>query len=376
MTTVFWISCGLLLYVYVGYPILAWLLASLVGREPARRAIVPSVSLLIPARNEEAQIEAKVRNSLALDYPRARLEIVVASDGSTDRTGAIVKGFAPRGVRLLEARDHVGKSALLGQAVPQLRGELVVFSDASSQLEPQALRRLVQSFADARVGCVSGLYRLHSPEDLRAHGEGLYWRYETFLKRQESRLHSILGAHGALYAIRKELFQRLDAASINDDYLIPMRIVEQGYRAVYEPAAVAWEQEPASLKGEFARRRRIAAGNCQQVFALRRLLHPARGWLAWSFFSHKVLRTVAPLFMVSLLVNSLWLARPWAFAALGIQAALYLSAVAGYLCQRAGKTVRWLSPPLYFCLGNLAMLTGLLRFCFSRQRLAWDRARS
>lgn len=375
MTFVFLISLGTLLYIYAGYPLLVWILARLFGREPVQGDVTPTVSLLISAYNEEAHMADKLANSLSVEYPRDRLEIVVASDGSTDGTRRIVERFEGRGVRLLVMPDHIGKAAMLSRTVPLLRGELVVFSDASSALEPEALRTLVRNFADPQVGCVSGLYRVGGSGDLCSHGEGLYWRYETFLKHQESRLHSILGAHGAFYAIRQRLFQRLSAGSINDDYLIPMRIVEQGFRAVYEPAAVAWERERASVQGEFARRRRIAAGNCQQIAELGRLLWPSYGWVAWCFFSHKILRTVAPLLMVTVLVTSLFLPRGWPVPVLAIQALFYGSALAGYRCQRRGRMIRWLSPPLYFCLGNLAMLVGLLTFCFRRKQPAWGRAR-
>lgn len=376
MTLIFCLSLLTLVYIYAGYPLLVWWLATLFGRAPQRRAITPTVSLLIAAYNEEAHIEAKLRNSLALDYPKDRLEIVVASDGSTDGTNALVKQFATQGVTLLPVRDNIGKAALLARTVPLLRGQIVVFSDASSELEPQALRRLVRNFADIQVGCVSGLYRLRGGTDVRAQGEGLYWRYETFLKRQESRLHSILGAHGAFYGIRRELFQRLERATVNDDYLIPMRIVEQGYRAVYEPEAVCWEREVASVRGEFSRRRRIAAGNCQQMVQLYRLLNPfAHGWVAFCFFSHKVLRTLAPLLLLSALIASLWLPVPWAALTVSFQALFYASAWVGYQCQRRGRLIGWLSAPLYFCLGNLAMLAGCVQYCFNRQHLGWERAR-
>lgn len=376
MPLIFWVSLLTLLYVYAGYPLLVWALARLVGREPLRKPLTPSVSLLIPAYNEEAHIEEKLRNSLALDYPKDKLEIVVASDGSTDRTHEIVGRFSGRGVTLIALRDHVGKSAMLSRTVPLVSGDIVVFSDVSGDLEPGALRALLRNFADPRVGCVSGLYRLKGARDLRAQGEGLYWRYETFIKRQESRLHSILGAHGAFYAIRRSLFQRVAPHEVNDDYLIPMRIVAQGSRAVYEPQAVAWELEAASVGGEFARRRRIAAGNCQQIVALRRLLNPfAFGWLAFCFVSHKVLRTLAPLCLLTLLPASLWGPSPWAAVALGLQALLYGSAWAGFACQQRGQVIRWLSPPLYFCLGNWAMLAGVVTYCVSRRRLAWTRAR-
>jgi cellulose synthase/poly-beta-1,6-N-acetylglucosamine synthase-like glycosyltransferase len=337
--------------------------------------MTPFVSLLIPAYNEEAYIEEKVRNSLALDYPKDKLEIVVASDGSTDRTNEIVRRYESQGVRLIAMRDNIGKSAMLTRTAPLLKGELVVFSDASVELEPQAVRRIVRSFADPTVGCVSGLYRLKGSGDLRRQGEGLYWTYETFIKRQESRLHSILGAHGACYAIRARLFERLAGGAINDDYMIPMRIVAQGCRAVYDPEAVAWEREAVSVRGEFARRRRIASGNCQQMVELRGMLSPRYGWVAFSFFSHKVLRTLAPLFLIALLISSAWLPSPAGVFAIACQLAFYASAWVGYLCQRRGRMVRWLSPPLYFCLGNLAMLEGLLNYCFSRKPVVWERAR-
>ena len=369
----FWVSLLALVYIYAGYPALAWVLARLFGREPVKRDITPSVSLLISAYNEAGHIESKLRNSLALDYPRQLLEIVVASDGSTDETNAIAKRFEPQGIRLIVMRDNIGKSAMLSRTVPLLRGEVVVFSDASSELEPSSLRRLVTNFADRHVGCVSGLYRLKGHEDLRGRGEGLYWRYETFLKRQESRLHSILGAHGAFYAIRTSLFQRFGESEINDDYLVPMRVIVQGYRAVYEPGAVAWERAVASVEGEFARRRRIAAGNCQQIIALRRMLSPFYGWVALSFVSHKILRTLAPLFLLALLASSLWLPQPWGGLALGAQALLYASAWAGYWCQRRGRQVRWLAVPFYFCFGNLAMLAGLLHYAFNRERVVWGK---
>ena len=375
MEFIFQLSFWTLAYVYAGYPLLVWLLSRVFGREPSRRDITPSVSLLLPVYDEEAHIEAKLTNSLALDYPKDKLEIVVASDGSTDRTNALAKTFEAQGVRLLAVRDNIGKSAILSRTVPLVRGEIVVFSDATIELEPDAVRKLVRHFADARVGAVSAAYRLRPSADLRASGEGLYWRYEAFLKRQESRLHSVIGAHGPCYAIRKALFARLGATQINDDYLIPMRVIAQGYRVVYDPDVVVWERELVSVEGEFARRRRIAAGNCQQIVSLRRMLSPFYGWVALCFFSHKVLRTLAPLFLVALFVSSLWLPQPLGALALALQAALYGSAVAGYLCQWRGWKVRWLSAPLYFCLGNLAMLAGVLRYCFGKHRVVWERAR-
>jgi len=374
MTLIFWVSLGTLVYIYIGYPVVVWVLARLFGREPKRAAAAPAVSLLIPAYNEEAHIEAKLRNSLALDYPKDKLEIVVVNDGSADKTQAIAERFQLQGIAVI-TYPHIGKSAALTRAVPQLRGELIVFSDATIELEPEALRALVQAFADPAVGCVSGAYYLKADEDLRAEAEGLYWRYESFVKRQESRLHSVMGAHGPCYAIRKTAFEPLHPNEINDDYLIPMRILARGFRVWYEPNAVAWEPELVSIGGEFARRRRIAAGNCQQTVRLLHLLNPLRGWVAFSFLSHKVLRTLAPVCLIALFIAGLWLPAGWRAAALAAQALLYGSALAGYGCQRRGLRVRWLSPPLYFCFGNLAMLAGLCNYLFARKSLVWERVR-
>src|SRR3989338_2517205 len=304
MEFIFQLSFWTLAYVYAGYPLLVWGLARIAGREPRSADTTPSVSLLLPVYNEEAHIEQKLQNSLALDYPKEKLEIVVASDGSTDRTNALVKRFEAQGVRLLAVSDHIGKSAILSRTVPLLRGEIVVFSDATIALAPDAIRRLVRSFADRLVGAVSAAYRVDPADDLRSQGEGLYWRYESFIKRQESRLHSVIGAHGPCYAIRKPLFVRLETTQINDDYLIPMRAITQGYRVVYDPEVVVGERELVSVEGELARRRRIAAGNCQQLIELRHLLSPFRGWVALCFFSHKVLRTAAPFVMIALFVSS------------------------------------------------------------------------
>lgn len=372
MERLFWLSLAVLGYTYAGYPVLVTVLARLFGRLPKKAPITPPVSLLIPAYNEEAHLKARLENSLALDYPKDRLEIVVASDGSTDRTNAIVQSFAGQGVRLMALPQNVGKSAMLTRMVPQLAGEIIVLSDASSELKKNALKKLVQDFADPAVGCVSGLYRLKEKEaDMRGEGEGLYWRYETFIKQQESRLHSILGAHGAFYAIRKNLFKPLKGGSINDDYLIAMRVVEQGFRAVYEPEAVAWECHAASVEGEFVRRRRIAVGNCQQIVELAHLLNPLRGWIALAFFSHKLLRTLAPLFMITLFMTTFSLPQFWLSVFFYTQAVLYAAAWAGFVAQKQGKKIPVFSAPLYFCLGNLAMLAGLWTFCFQRKAVAW-----
>lgn len=373
MIYVLGLSFGLLVYVYLGYPLLVLVLSRIFGREPRRSPLTPTVTLLIPAFNEQAHIVEKLENSLQLDYPRESFEIIVVDDGSTDMTSALATRYVDRGVRVVSLPENIGKANMLERIVPSLTSEIVAFSDVSSSLDPKALRVLVQSFADPAVGCVCGLYRMRNADDLRGQGERLYWKYETLIKQCESRLHSVLGAHGAFYAVRRTLLGSLETGSINDDFLIPMRIVQAGYRAVYEPEALVWEMELASLEQEFARRCRIALGNCQQIVRLAGMLLPRFGWIAFSFFSHKVLRTIAPIFMLLTFVASWWLPPVPLRVALGLQIAFYSSAGIGYLCQRMGYNVRFLSASMYLCLGNLCMLIGIMKYVFGQRKVVWSK---
>ncbi len=316
MTTarlLFWISSGFVVYVYVGYPMLLWLLQAIFRSSPQRQPIEPSVSLLVAAYNEAAVIADKIRNSLALDYPVDKLEIVVASDGSKDGTAEISRGFckseasigtpietqsAPGGrIRLLDYEKNRGKMAVLNDAVRELRGDIVAFSDASSMLAADSLRMLVQSFNDARVGAASGVYRLLKKDQAQLGAqEDLYWKYETFLKVQEAKLGAFTGAHGSLYAIRRALYPFPPLNTINDDFTIPMRILERGHRVAYEPAAVAYE-EAHEMEG-FSRRVRITAGNIEQLREIKGLIWPPRPFVLFCLLSHKTGRLLVPVFML------------------------------------------------------------------------------
>jgi len=374
---VFWGSLGLLVYAYLLYPVLAGIFGTVLARRVRRDGVSPMVSLLIPAYNEEEVLPAKLTNSLSLEYPKDRLEVVVASDGSTDRTCAVAASFADRGVRLLAFPERGGKAALLNRAVPQLLGEVVVFTDASCLLDRRALRRLVSNFADPVVGAVCGRYRFVAKTSSgRSGGEGAYWQFEAWLKRMEGALSSILGAHGALYAIRRFLFQPLPDGAINDDYLIPMRVVEQGYRAIYDESAVAEELTDATTRGELSRRTRITVGNYQQTIWLWRLLNPFRGWIAWQFFSHKVLRTLTPVFLIALLGSSVALMQEPLYAAVfAAQGIFYGMAIVGAQCEQRGRPIGLFMVPFYFSLANLAALLGLLKFLLRAQRPAWEKVR-
>lgn len=367
----FWLSLALVVYPYAGYPALLFLLSKLFRRPVQRASIEPPVSLLIPAYNEEKVIEAKIRNALALDYPADKLEIVVASDGSTDATNDIAARFTNSGrVRLLAFSPNRGKTAVLNDAVGRLRGEIVVFTDAASMLEPDAVRRLVACFADPRVGAVSGLYRIRNAAGAQlGPQEDFYWQYETLLKRMESDVHSILGAHGALYAIRKELYPYPEPSIINDDYVIPVRIVGRGYRVCYEPDAIAWE-EAGEMRG-FSRRIRIMAGNFQQLRELPALLWPPRPLPLFFFLSHKVARLAVPFaLLVLLLSNAFLLSQPGYQAAFVAQAAFYLAVLTGGVLPKAPRLLRL---PYYFAMVNAAALPGIYYALRGRRNMAWKR---
>ncbi len=374
---VFWIAASALAYGFVGYPCLLALLAWWRPQGVARAEIEPAVTMIIPAYNEAAAIGGKIENALRLDYPRERLEILVVSDGSSDGTVEAAGRYRDRGVRVLGFPVRRGKLSVLNDAVAQATGDIVVFTDASGLLDRAALRRLVRNFADPTVGCATGRYRFGDPPRTpREQGERFYFRWEGTLRRNESRCGSTLGAHGALYAIRKALYPRIEPHLINDDFLIPMRITERGYRTVYEPEAVVYEKGRVSGRGEFARRVRIAVGNYQQAFALLSMLHPRHGLVAFQFFSHKWLRGVlqAPLLLALLAASALADGALYGWALLG-QMAFYGCGALGYAVRDRGLGRRLLHLPLYFLMGNLAYLTGMWRFLMGRGTVRWEQVR-
>jgi cellulose synthase/poly-beta-1,6-N-acetylglucosamine synthase-like glycosyltransferase len=370
--TVFWLGVGVATYVYALYPLLLAALRLVIRRPVQAASIEPSVSLLVAAYNEADVIEAKIRNALALDYPADRLEIVVASDGSTDGTADTAQRLADgRRVRVIAHPTNRGKVAVLNDALPQLRGEIVAFSDASSMMSRDALRQLVRSFADPTVGAVSGVYRVQRHDDAQlGRQEDFYWRYETFLKTQEAALDSILGAHGSLYAIRKSLYPFPRAGTINDDYIIPVRVLHEGYRVAYEPRAVA--EEEAHEMGGFSRRVRIMTGNVQQLREIGPLLWPPR-WLPLLFFiSHKAGRLLVPLAMVAVAISNLFLLdRPFYRWTLAAQITFYVLVLVGAVWPIRPRVLRL---PYYFCMINAAAFLGMYHALRGSRSLAWKRS--
>jgi cellulose synthase/poly-beta-1,6-N-acetylglucosamine synthase-like glycosyltransferase len=366
---IFWLAIAVPVYTYIGYPLVLLLLRLLIHPGVKKNPIEPFVSLLIPAYNEGDVIEKKIHNSLALDYPAERIEIVVASDGSKDDTVDVARRFEDgRRIRVLAYPMNRGKIPVLNSSIPELRGDIVVFSDAPAMLYRDSVRNLVANFADPRVGAVSGRYTVVKADEVNiGKSEDFYWKYETYLKVQESQIASTLGGHGHLHAIRKDLYPFPPPGTINDDYIIPVSVLAKGYRAVYEPTAIVYEE--AHEMAGFGRRVRIMAGNLQQLREIKGLLWPLRPLPLFFFLSHKGSRLVVPFAMVAAVVaNAFLLGSPLYTILFCLQALFYSMALVGTVFQLRPKT---LLLPFYFCMINVATFFGLYHALTSRRRMAW-----
>ena len=357
----FWVSALLLLYTYLGYPLLLGILARLAPRKTNSSTCVdlPTVTLLISAYNERPVIAAKIANSLALDYPKDLLEILVISDCSDDGTDEEVLRHAQSGVRLLRQSERQGKSAGLNLGVAQARGQILVFSDANAMYQRDAIRKFVPHFSDPCIGYVVGNARyIEKAEDTQAaEAEGLYWKLETWLKKKESRFYSVVGGDGAIYAIRRELYTPLLPTDIND-FLNPMQIIQLGYFGVFEPGAVSYEEAAGSFVGEFRRRIRIISRSLNAALRAGDLLNPFRHARHWFLLvSHKLLRWLAPFFMLAVLATSLLLWKsPFFRGVILLQAVFYSMAFAGWILRERKENWRLFSVAFYLCLVNTASL--------------------
>ena len=375
----FWASAALVGYAYAGYPALLWVVARLrpapaVARDPG---LTPTVSVIIVARNEERGLGAKLANCLALDYPRDRLDVLVVSDGSEDGTERIAAGFADRGVRLLALPQQRGKAAGLNEAVARTSAEILLLTDARQELAADAARELVANFADATVGAVSGELHLGTGASAAVgQGVGLYWGYEKAIRRAESRLDSSVGATGAIYALRRELFRPLDPRTILDDVALPMLIVLAGRRVVFEPRARAFDVASESPAREYRRKVRTLAGNYQLVLLHPALLHPLRNRLFWQFVSHKLSRLAVPWCLLVMLAASAALAFPFASyrAVFAAQLAFYALAALGWATHGAARPPRVLAVPYMFAVLNLAAALGPIRLLRGLETATWKGA--
>jgi cellulose synthase/poly-beta-1,6-N-acetylglucosamine synthase-like glycosyltransferase len=362
-------------YVYVGYPLALLLVTRAVTRGVRRWDTVPSVMLVISAFNEARTIRAKLENSLALDYPRQRLRIVVVSDASTDGTDEIVQGFANHGVELLRMAKRGGKTSGLNVALERSRDDVVVFSDANILYDPKAVRHLVRNFGDPAVGCVTGDSRYVGAVSSAAHErENAYWSYERSIRTWESMLGSTVGGDGAIFAIRRELYVPLPPEAIND-LVTPLQIVARGHRAVFEPAAVGYEASAGDFKGEFRRKRRIVTRSWRGVMSVHGVLDPRRvGWFAWQVWSHKVLRWLAlPLVLVAVAASALAspLSDVFLVVVWGFVASLVAAGFGALMRGRVGRLAGLAHAALYFYLVNCAAVLGIVMALAGRVDVTW-----
>ncbi|AUB82460.1 glycosyltransferase family 2 protein [Candidatus Thiodictyon syntrophicum] len=386
----------LVVYHHLGYPLLLkWLadrrketppvaLPQRAYRPAAADAERPVVAIVIPAYNEEDHVADKLRNLAMLDYPSDRLRVVLACDGCTDATAERAWRVAREpecrdlSLQILEFRQNRGKVAVLNHVIPNIDCDLLALSDVSALVSVDALLVAADCFQDPKVGVITGSYRLfgsYHPQVGHQSGESLYWQYQSEIKRKEGALGSTMGVHGAFYMIRRDLFEPLDLDVINDDFMLPMRIVARGYRALYEPRILALELESAGLDLDRSRRRRIAAGNMQQLVRLGALLRPSLRGVAFVFASGKALRALMPFLLLLLLGGSAVLAvHSRVFLALFlVQAVVYLTA---FVVQRIGPArVVWPLQALHYLVqGHLVGLVGSVRYLLGLERGRWRRA--
>lgn len=372
----FWASALALCYTYAGYPLLVLLVSLLRSRSVARAAFEPVVSVIITAYNEERDLRAKLENTLALDYPPAKLEVLVASDCSTDRTDEIAREFESRGVRLHRQTERHGKTAAQNAAVELARGEVILFSDATTLYQRDVLRVMMPDFADASVGCVAGrLVYVDPAQSSVGHGARSYWNYETFLKKHESRACSLIGASGCLYAVRRSSYVPMYDEACSD-FLIATKMVEQGLRAVYEPEAVCTEETNRRADKEMRMRVRVITQTFTDLWRHRAMMNPWRsGFYAVQLFSHKVLRYFVPLFLLALIISSAALAPFSLFyaAIFAAQVLFYFVAALGWALERIGaKRLRLLALPQYFVLTNVASVIAYYKFLRGERYARWE----
>jgi len=343
MAIVFWISCLLLVYVFFGYPLILAGLALVVRKPVQKRKIEPSVSLILAARNEADRIGYRIRNLLSLDYPKDKLQIILALDGPTDGTESVVHCLDHSQLELVHLPWPRGKAAAINAAVKRATGDIIVFTDARQIFEPNAVRELVANFADPRVGGATGELILESGASNEPSAPvGLYWRYEKRIRSLESRIHSVVGVTGAIYAVRRWLFRPLPDKAILDDVMIPMRIVMLGYRVVFDSAAKAYDSLSCCPAAEYARKVRTLAGNYELLAKIPGLTSPSINPIFFQFVSHKIGRLIAPFALAAMFIsNALLVHRPFYALLFAGQSAWYTCAVLGHV-----ESLRHASAPI------------------------------
>lgn len=386
MALLFWISLFIIFYTFIGYGVLLFFLVKMRRLIKGKRRLpqdltdLPTLTLIVAAYNEEDFIEAKIENTLSLVYPSQKIAYLFVTDGSSDNTPAIISQHPQ--IKLLHADERRGKINAVHRAMKEVSSEIVVFTDANTILNKEALVNIARHYADRKVGAVSGEKRVKvtAVSDATA-GEGFYWKYESALKKWDAELFSVIGAAGELFSIRTALYEPVPSDTILDDFMISLAVVQKGYRIVYEPEAYAMEEASANTKEELKRKIRIAAGGIQSIKRLPGLLNPLNDFvLSFQYISHRVLRwTITPFLLLLGFVLNVFLVGGGAgniyILSFLLQASFYSLAFAGWLLEARSIRIKLLFVPYYFCLMNYAVIAGIHRYMNGKQSASWAKAK-
>jgi cellulose synthase/poly-beta-1,6-N-acetylglucosamine synthase-like glycosyltransferase len=383
----FWLNVLVVVYTYLGYGLILLVLNLMFFRKNSNKKITtekPGVSILIAAYNEEDWIVEKIKNTLSLNYPAELLKMIVITDGSTDGTLQKAKSCTvPAGmsIEIHHQSERKGKLAAIERIMPLVRTPITVFTDANTQLNQQSIQNLVCHYDNPKIGAVAGEKRISSAnkDEASSAGEGIYWKYESLLKRWDANLYSAVGAAGELFSIRTALYEKIPADTLIEDFYLTMTVLRKGYRIAYAADAYASEAASASVGEELKRKIRIAAGGIQASWRLRDLLNPFRyGVFSWQFLSHKVLRwTLAPLALPIVFLLNLLLAfsiKPWYIILFILQILFYLLALMGWIFEKKQLKIKAFFVPYYFCVMNYSVFLGFARLLKGQQTVLWEKA--
>ena len=374
----FWLAAALLFYVYAGYPLLLALVGLFVRRHRPGTGYTPPISVLIAAYNEEEAIERKIQQTLALEYPKEKVEVLVLSDCSTDRTDEIVKAFPDSRVRLVRMPERRGKTFAQNVGVKEAAGDVVIFSDATAIYHPKALLYLACNYHDFTVGAVSGRYQYFDPGEQSPTGLGsmAFWSYENLIKKMQSRIRTITGCCGCIYSVRKEAYTELPADIISD-LVQPLQAIRKGYRVLFEDRALAYEETTQSTSEEFSMRVRVVTRAMRGLLSVADLLKPWKfAWPAFQLWSHKIMRWMVPLFLIVLLTaNVVLIDSPFYKFTLAVQLFFYAAALLNILLP-LHRQWKPLGIPLFFCTLNAAALVSMFEICRGRKYVTWQTVRA
>lgn len=368
----FWISVSIIIYTYLGYPILLYLVSIFFSKPVNKNPVSPYVSIIISAYNEEGTIERKINNCLTLDYPKDKMEILIGSDGSTDTTNTILEKYSKE-IGIFIFKQRRGKASVLNDLITHARGEILFFTDARQVLDLSVLKLLTRNFYDKSIGSVSGELMLRETQ-LSTAGKDLamYWDYEKFLRTTESKLYSMLGATGAIYAIKKELVVTIPHDILLDDVFIPLKIIDKGFRAIFEPEARAYDNVAKNAKQEYKRKVRTLAGNWQIFLRTRNLFNPLQSKIAIQLLSHKLLRVLIPYFLIIVFIANAFLLNIATYRIFFLlQSIFYVIALIGLLLSKF--KLKYFSLPYTFCVLNIAAIQGLYYFLTHKQKVTWSK---